>query len=77
MENMFYINEKGKLTFDRLSFEIFIADIIEEVEPKNIKDLEWMVKKMIESTQLCAWEYVNDSDDIEEEWEDVYYPNDY
>ena len=74
---MFYRNDKGNLGFNRLDFEIFIADIIESIEPKNMKDLEWMVKQMIESTQLVAWEYVNDSDDIEEEWEDVYYPNDY
>lgn len=74
---MFYRNEKGNLGFNRLDFEIFIADVIESIEPNSMKDLEWMVKKMIESTQLVAWEYVNDSDDIEEEWEDVYYPNDY
>lgn len=72
MENVFYINENGKLTFDKLGFEIFIADIIDEIEPKNMKDLEWMVKKMVDAVQLCAWEYVNDCDDIEEEWEDIF-----
>lgn len=71
--NIFYRNEKGNLVFNRLDFEVSIADVIDEVEPKNMKDLKWMVKKMIESIQLCAWEYVNDSDDIREEWEDIFY----
>jgi hypothetical protein len=70
---MFYRDEKGNLVFKRLDFEIMIADIIDEVEPKNMKDLEWMIKKMIDSVQLCAWEYVQDSADIEDEWEDVFY----
>jgi hypothetical protein len=77
MENIFYINENGRLTFDRLDFEMFVADVIEHVEPKNIKDLKWMAKMMIESIQLCASDYVYDSDDIEDEWEDVYYPNNF
>lgn len=77
MNNMFYRNEKGKLVFNRFDFEIFIADIIESIEPKNMKDLNWMIKMMIESTQLCASEYVDECDDIEDEWEDVYYLNDY
>jgi hypothetical protein len=71
--NIFYRNEKGNLVFNRLDFEVSIADVIDEVEPKNMKDLKWMVKKMIESIQLCAWEYVNDSDNIGEEWEDIFY----
>lgn len=69
---MFYRNEDGKLFFKKLDFEIMIADIIDAVEPKNIKDLEWMVKKMVDAVQLCAWEYVNYTDEIEDEWEDVY-----
>lgn len=70
---MFYRNEKGNLGFNRLDFEIMIADIINDISPKNTEDLEWMVKKMVDTVQLCAWEYVNDSDDIEDEWEDIYY----
>ena len=70
---MFYRNEKGNLGFNRLDFEIMIGDIINEVEPKNIDDLIWMVQKMVGAVQLFAWEYVNDSDDIEEEWEDIFY----
>ena len=70
---MFYRNEKGNLGFNRLDFEIMIGDIISEVEPKNIDDLIWMVQKMVGAVQLCAWGYVNDSDDIEEEWEDIFY----
>lgn len=73
VDNMFYRNEKGNLGFNRLDFEIMIGDIISEVEPKNIDDLIWMVQKMVGAIQLCAWEYVNDSDDIEEEWEDIFY----
>ena len=72
---MFYRDENGRLTFKRLDFELFITDIIETVEPKTMKNLEWMTKVMIESIQTCAWEYADESDDIEEEWEDVYYPN--
>lgn len=74
MNNMFYRNEDGRLTFKKLDFEIMIADIIDAVEPKSIKDLEWMVSKMVDAVQLCAWEYTNDSDDIEDEWEDIYFP---
>ena len=70
---MFERNEKGNLVYKVLDFEIMIADIIESTEPKNMKDLQWMVSRMIESIQTCAWEYTNESDDIEEEWEDVFY----
>ena len=70
---MFYRNEKGNLGFNRLDFEIMIGDIINEVEPKNIDDLIWMVQNMVGAVLLFAWEYVNDSDDIEEEWEDIFY----
>ena len=71
---MFYRNEKGSLTFNRLDFEIMIGDIIDDISPKKMDDLEWMVKKMIDAVQLCAWEYVNDCDEIEDEWEDIYCP---
>ena len=73
---MFKRNEKGNLVFDKLEFEILIADIIENAEPKNMDDLKWMVAKMIDATQLVAWEYVQDSEDIEDEWEDIYYSAD-
>lgn len=73
---MFKRNEKGNLVFDKLEFEILIADIIEDAEPKNMEDLKWMVAKMIDATQLVAWEYVQDSEDIEDEWEDIYYSDD-
>lgn len=69
---MFYRNEKGGLTFNRLDFEIMIGDIIDDISPNNMKDLEWMVKKMVDAVQLCAWEYVNECDDIEDEWEDIF-----
>ena len=71
---MFYRNEKGSLTFNRLDFEIMIGDIIDDISPKKMDDLEWMVKKMVDAVQLCAWEYVNDCDEIEDEWEDIYCP---
>ena len=73
---MFKRNEKGNLVFDRLEFEIMIADIIEDIEPKTMDDLKWMVAKMIDATQLVAWEYAQDSKDIEDEWEDIYYSED-
>ena len=71
---MFKRNENGKLVFKRLDFEIAIGDIFEDISPDNIDDLNWMVEKMIESIQLCANEYVQDIESIEEEWEDVFYP---
>lgn len=70
---MFTRSENGRLTFEKLNFEIMIGDIIEDISPDSIEDLEWMVTKMVDAIQLCAWEYVNDSDDIEDEWEDVFY----
>ena len=73
MGSIFYRNEKGNLGFNKLEFEIMIADIIDEIEPKDMEDLEWMVKMMVDRIQLCAWEYVNDSDDIEDEWDDIYF----
>jgi hypothetical protein len=33
-----------------------------------------MVKKMVDSIQLCAFDYVQGSEAIEDEWEDVFYP---
>lgn len=70
---MFTRSENGRLTFEKLNFEIMIGDIIEDISPDSIEDLEWMVTKMVDAIQLCAWEYVNESDDIEDEWEDVFY----
>lgn len=72
---MFSRNENGRLRFERLDFEIMIADMLEQTPPKDTKDLRWMVKVLIESTQLVAWEYANDAFD-DEEWEDVFYPAD-
>ena len=70
---MFYRDENGRLGFKKLDFEIMIGDILEGVSPDDMSDLEWMVTKMVDAIQLCAWEYVNDSDDIKDEWEDVFY----
>lgn len=70
---MFSRNENGRLKFNRLDFEIMIGDIIDDIEPKNIDDLNWMVECMVESIQLCAWEYAEESNDIEDEWEDIFY----
>lgn len=71
---MFKRNEKNRLVFNKLNFETLIGDIFDNTQPKNMSDLQWMVQKMVDSIQLCAWEYVQDSEDIEEEWEDVFYP---
>lgn len=73
-QRMFEYNENGRLHFNKLDFEIFIGDVIEDVSPDNMDDLRWMVEKMVDAVQLCAYEYVQESDDIEDEWEDVYYP---
>jgi len=71
---MFYRDEKDKLGFKRLDFEVMIADILENTPPKNRSDLDWMVQKMVDGIQLAAWEYWQDEFPDEEEWEDVYYP---
>lgn len=71
---MFTRNEKGKLVFKRLDFEIMVDDIIENIKPTNMDDLRWMVEKMIDSIQLCAYQYVENSDSFDDEWEDVFYP---
>lgn len=71
---MFNRNEKGQLVFQTLDFELMIADILENTPPKNRKDLDWMVKKMVDGVQLVAWEYWKDEFPEEDEWEDVYYP---
>lgn len=71
---MFYRDEKDKLVFKRLDFELMIADMLENTPPKNRSDLDWMVKKMVDGIQLVAWEYWQDEFPDEEEWEDVYYP---
>lgn len=73
---MFKRNENDKLRFERLDFELMIADVLEETPPKDMKDLRWMVKCMIESVQLVAWEYTQDELG-DEEWEDVFCPADY
>ena len=71
---MFNRNEKGHLVFQTLDFELMISDILENTPPKNRNDLDWMVKRMVDSVQLVAWEYWKDEFPEEDEWEDVYYP---
>ena len=71
---MFNRNEKGQLVFQTLDFELMITDILENTPPKNRKDLDWIVKRMVDSVQLVAWEYWKDEFPEEDEWEDVYYP---
>lgn len=70
---MFKRNEDGNLVFESLDFEIMVSEILENTPPSNRKDLEWMVKKMVDSVQLVAWEYWNDEFPDEDEWEDLYY----
>lgn len=69
---MFKRNENGKLQFERLDFEILIRDMLEQTPPKDTKDLKWMIKCMISSVQLVAWEYANEEFE-DEEWEDIAY----
>jgi len=70
---MFTRNENGRLIFNWLNFEIMIDDVFEAVAPADIQELEWMVKNMVNSIQKCASEYVEESEMIEDEWEDVFY----
>ena len=72
---MFSRNENGRLRFERLEFERMVADMLEQTPPKDTQDLRWMVKCMVESIQLVAWEYTNDEFE-DEEWEDAFYPAD-
>lgn len=70
---MFYRNDDGNITFKSLDFEIMVADMLENTPPSGRKDLDWMVKQMIDSIQLVAWEYWRDEFPEEDEWEDLYY----
>jgi hypothetical protein len=70
---MFTRNENGRLIFNWLNFEIMIDDVFEAAAPPDIEELEWMVKNMVNSIQKCASEYVEESEMIEDEWEDVFY----
>lgn len=72
---MFKRNEKGRLQFERLDFEVLIADILCEVEDKNEKDLKWMVRCLVDSLQLAAWEHATEDMQLDE-WEDLFYPVD-
>lgn len=72
---MFKRNENGRLQFDRLEFECMISDILCEIEEKNESDLKWMVKCLIDSLQLVAWEHATEDMEIDE-WEDLFYPID-
>ena len=36
---MFSRNEKGRLRFERLDYEIMVADMLEQTPPKDMKDL--------------------------------------
>ena len=70
---MFYRKEEDRLIFNKLNFEIMIADMLEKTPPKNRSDLNWMVQKMVDSIQLVAWEYWKDEFPEEDEWEDMYF----
>ena len=71
---MFTRNEKGKLVFKRLDFEIMIDDIYENTNPNNMSELKWMVECMVDAIQLCAQQHVENTDSFDDEWEDVFYP---
>lgn len=72
---MFKRNEKGRLQFERLDFECMISDILCEVEEKSESDLKWMVKCLVDSLQLVAWEHATEDMNLDE-WEDLFYPMD-
>ena len=69
---MFERKENGRLTFNRLEFEVMIADFLEETPPKDRGELEWMTKVMVDSLQLAVWEYANDNLNLEDEGEDLF-----
>lgn len=71
---MFKRNENGKLQFERLDFECYIADLLEIAKSKG--DLEWMTKCLVDSVQLVAWEIATQDMKLEE-WDDLYYSNDF
>ena len=71
---MFSRRENGKLRFERLDFEVMIADLIEQCPPKGMGDLRWMIKCMVDAVQIVGWEFANE--ELEEEWEDVFFPAD-
>lgn len=64
---------KENLVFEKLNFEIVISDMIESAKPKDMRELKWMVKNMVNSIQTCAFEYASESEEIGEEWEDVFF----
>ena len=72
---MFKRNENGRLQFEQLEFECMIADILCEVEEKSEKDLKWMVKCLVDSLQLVAWEHATEDMKLDE-WEDLFCPMD-
>lgn len=64
--------DNGRLRFNRLEFECFVADMFGAVEPITRHDLEWMVEQIVGSTQLVALEYCDEHEELGE-WEDVFY----
>ncbi len=68
---MFKRNENGRLQFERLDFEEYIAYLLESA--KNKHDLEWMTKCLVDSVQLVAYE-IAIYDMKLEEWDDLYCP---
>lgn len=68
---MFKCNERGKLQFERLEFECFIAELLEPAKTKE--ELEWMTKCLVDSVQLVAWETATSDMELEE-WDDLYVP---
>lgn len=64
---------KENIVFEKLNFEIVISDMIESAKPKDMRELKWMVKNMVNSIQTCAFEYASESEEIGEKWEDVFF----
>lgn len=67
---MFNRNERGKLTFDRLNFDMMMGQIFESAKPKSAREVRWIVKKMFEEMQYCAEEYCDEAAFCDV-WEDL------
>lgn len=68
---MFKRNENGRLQFERFDFEAYIAEVLEIAKSKA--ELEWMIKNLVDSVQLVAWETATHDMKLEE-WDDLYCP---
>lgn len=70
---MFERNKENKLCFKELEFEVMVHNLLEQISPKNKKELVFIIKGMIDSIQTVAQEHFYDNFESQDEWEDIYY----